>query len=1303
MRYSAGESGQLIKIATYERASVEAGFDFPAWDPVSRTGGVFPLIVRKTLVLNADINADGKGFRGAVSAGNYTGDCSNGNPDFQKGFYYESARDTAGGKGESIETSGYALTRGKNHLGSGGGGGNGKFSGGGGGSNKGRGGRGGLESSSCPIPGNEGGIFGISLGTFYNNNPLNSYYNRIFMGGGGGTGTQDTVNDRRATKGGNGGGIIIIIADTLAGNGKTISANGESVDDLATAGAGGGGGGGVIILNVENYTGNLNVQVRGGNGGNTQTMPDTTGPGGGGGGGMIWYRGSALPLNISADTLYGYSGKVASTPDKYYGSSVGGAGSTQPDLIIPIRGFILNTIPDDQTICENERPEKLNAPAPMGGSGDFYYKWQQSYDASAWSDASGPGAINQKTYQPPVLTSPVYYRRIVTDQTNPALADTSFYVRINVEPALNNNLIVSDDTVCSGSSPGTLSAPMGMSGGLGVYNYSWIRSEGDIAWSGAPGTANQPVYAAPALTDTTIYRRIVTSGVCVDTSNTVTITVLASLTGNIIASDQVLCNMQSPASLTGPVPGGGDPADKRYFWEIDTLGLWAPAGHTSRDLTGIGPLAPGSRNYRRIVYSGSDDACLSISNTVNIEILPDIDGNSILVEDTTICSGLPSLDIDGSTPSGGDSPSYKYVWQTRPEGSSTWLPAPGQTSNQPFLPGSLTTTTWVRRTVFSGTGDVCMSISDSVKITTLPSIQGNSITEGQTICAGTMPDDLNGSIPSGGGEGPGSYSWQWQRKLSGEIQFTDIAIAGDEQNYSFSQALIDTAIFRRIVLSGPSTYFTCRDTSNEILISVPPAITGNLIPGETERATCVGTKPGLLDAAGNPAGGDGNYSYQWEESDDGISWIDAVGINSGADYQPGILNNPVHYRRIISSASVCSDTTIAIRIDTLTRPVLTLLSANRDSICHLEKNFSLHVAFSEGTPDYTAWYSDGTDGSLKFNELGHDARIPVTSFPQERVSYDYTIDSLIDANGCYARESNLLEFSTHCELFPDALPDILMDDSTAVCGSALSIEADPDIGNEYFWTVSNPAVTLDDSGSTHTLAGVSGNFNRQEAYLKFYATSPGCKNIQGYKPSSDSVKIVFFQQPEPVELNDSSTVLYISDRYFIKYKKPNAGEIQWSVLEGGGQFSGITSDSTLIYDIPADRNVFRLTVSNGNCTSESADILIDRRNVNVYDGISPGNPDGLNDFLVAEGLDTDGVTFNFQVFSTSGLLVREITEKDIDLRGFRRGLPNNGLEIWDGKGSMGDKVVPPGVYYYILIIKFRGNTYSPAKDYVVVK
>ncbi len=299
--------------------------------------------------------------------------------------------------------------------------------------------------------------------------------------------------------------------------------------------------------------------------------------------------------------------------------------------------------------------------------------------------------------------------------------------------------------------------------------------------------------------------------------------------------------------------------------------------------------------------------------------------------------------------------------------------------------------------------------------------------------------------------------------------------------------------------------------------------------------------------------------------------------------------------------------------------------------------------------------------------------------------------------------SNLQKFTSFTELFPDAEPEILLGDSEAVCGNELEIKGDPGIGMDYFWTVSNPAIHLDDHLDSNTMASVSGNFDRQTGYLRFFSFSPGCKNIPGYTPASDSVKISFFEQPAPVELADSSADIYITDKYIVAYRDPSAGQASWSVIEGDGEFAEVNPDSTLISGIPENKNVYRLTVSNGTCEPRMANLTVNRKKVHLFDGISPTNEDGINDILVGEGLDNEDVEFTFEVFSTSGLLVRKITGKDIDQLGFRRGLPNNGLEIWDGKGSVGNGYVPPGVYYYVLVISYKGKTYPPAKNYVVVK
>jgi hypothetical protein len=185
IEYHTGEFGQLVKVSSYEKARLTSSFNFPQWDSVNKTGGVFPIIVSKKLILETNFSADGKGFLGAVPDGQYNGSCSSTDTaGYHKPFFTISASDSAALKGESLVKANYPWVRGKGLLTNGGGGGNGMFAGGGGGANKGQGGKGGNESEICSPADITGGDGGTLDPSFFSNSTGSFYYNRIYMGGG---------------------------------------------------------------------------------------------------------------------------------------------------------------------------------------------------------------------------------------------------------------------------------------------------------------------------------------------------------------------------------------------------------------------------------------------------------------------------------------------------------------------------------------------------------------------------------------------------------------------------------------------------------------------------------------------------------------------------------------------------------------------------------------------------------------------------------------------------------------------------------------------------------------------------------------------------------------------------------------------------------------------------------------------------------------------------------------------------------------------------------------------------------------
>ncbi|MBN2613501.1 MAG: hypothetical protein JXB00_18240, partial [Bacteroidales bacterium] len=85
---------------------------------------------------------------------------------------------------------------------------------------------------------------------------------------------------------------------------------------------------------------------------------------------------------------------------------------------------------------------------------------------------------------------------------------------------------ISQTTVGNNQSPGTFANSSSASGGSGNYGYQWHKSTNNgSTWSSITG-ATSLTYSCPALTQTTRFRRKVTSGTLTAYSNEITITVL---------------------------------------------------------------------------------------------------------------------------------------------------------------------------------------------------------------------------------------------------------------------------------------------------------------------------------------------------------------------------------------------------------------------------------------------------------------------------------------------------------------------------------------------------------------------------------------------------------------------------------------------------------------------------------------------------------------------------------------------------------------------------------------------------------
>ena len=745
--YDAVDFVQLVKVPGPKHAVVSSTITCPVWD--GNKGGVIAMIVQDTLELSATINANARGYNGAPPVLNTLLECASSDSALYENFYFDNTFVGAGNKGEAPIETDPSWTRGRGKLLSSGGGGNALFAGGGGGGSGGRGGAGGGEQEGCETP-NYGGNY-TKLGgkegkSYVSGLGINLQDSLVFFGGAGGSGTYSASGS--ATAGGNGGGIVIIVTNILKSNTAQIISKGGSVTNIADDGAGGGGAGGTIILDYEEIQGNLTIDASGGNGGNTGG-DFRSGAGGGGGGGYFINAKSSIPSSVNVIFAGGNGGTVETGDPVGYAGLGGAPGDYLNNVGAPLTGFLFNSIVESQEICYGDTPELISGTTPRGGNGIYAYTWQQRTNSTTWQLATGTN--DQKHYQPPALTDTTYFRRIVESSI---YADTSKSITINVQPAIVNNVILDDDSVCYANAADTIFGTRVLVGGLGegTYTYTWQSSVDQSTWSNETALADTAHYPGE-LFETSYFRRTVNSGACYDTSNVLETTVFPLITDNDITIPvDTIADGQQPQTITGLAVGDGYGAGTYdYQWQVSTNGVDFIDIPGEINLDYSPPVLNATTYYRRVVYSND---CESFSNFIKVTVLPLIANNSI-ENDAVVytCYNSPPEVFRGSSPTGGDG-IYRYTWESSLDATS-WEVITGA-NEQNYQAGRLTEATYYRRIVASGENDCCLDTTDYIQVLLNPLPEFTFYPYDTTICSA---DTISFEIDAAAGTPPYNFEY----------------------------------------------------------------------------------------------------------------------------------------------------------------------------------------------------------------------------------------------------------------------------------------------------------------------------------------------------------------------------------------------------------------------------------------------------------------------------------------------------------------------------------------------------------------
>ncbi len=1235
--YDASQQLQLVKIIEDDYVSVDGPVFAQPWD--GSTGGVVAIVAYKKLTLNYNISVDGSGFRGATPNTYSIGCQPTGTLDT---FYFPlSAVNKGGVKGEGVLSDTFSYMVGRGNALNGGGGGAGYFGGGGGGSNYTSGGNGGAQTESCGANSHQG-QGGLALGDkFYDRfnepNPYERYV--IAMGGGGGASNEFGADN--ASTGGNGGGIIIILTDTLEANSKALSANGASVSSTATAGGAGGGGGGVIVLDAAYVSNQLNVNITGGKGGDTET--NCTGAGGGGSGGVFWHNGLNNPLNTSIDSSGGTSGtgEFGTCGFSIWGAA-GNKGKTLNNYEPILNGFSFNAISRNDTICQGAAPIVLYGSIPKGEA-PFTFNWLSSTDNANWINLG----VNTKDYGPSeLLYETTYFTRVVTN--GEGVHDTALSVEIFVWDSIETNVLQLRDTLCYGVAPGTLQAK-DVSGGDGTYTYIWESKTNLTNWvQRTEWGEDSPKPSETSLFETTYYRRRVNSAkVCTNISNPDTITVLSSIQNNAFeVPDTTICKNLSGGVLVPNSVTGGD-GDYTYSWLIsnDDVSYSPTSGvDSTREAGNLSQ----TTYFKRIVYSGNDDACIDTTSIPRaITVLEQIAGNSISSDSTRYCFGdVPNIIVGGGL-SGGEAGDYRVSWWLN--NGTGWTEIAGETAGN-YQPGSptMTDSTLYKRKVISGDFDACIDTSNVLSIDVIPAIKNIVDSPNENICEYARPITFSETDASEGA-GPGTYSYLWLEKLESSSNWEPASTAvssNTDASYSPPE-LTENIKYCRRVLSH-----ICADTSKEISIVVYPKIEKNSIAGGFNQYACFSTSKEFAGSA--PIGGklNSSYNYYWQSSSDQVNWSEAGGTPNNKDYSTLILTTQEYFRRIVTSGELeqCKDTTPSVFLQINPLPTGDIISMI-DTLC-AGSNISVEYRAKGNGP----WAIELGEISVLHTETNLQDTTGQFEFALNQTA-NLKVLNIIDDSACYA---DLSENTGLVEATVYEVPVAYAGEDSEVCGLSAQLSATASVGTGT-WTSNDGA--FESENNPVTRVDVSGYGS-----TSFTWTETNWRECI----DEDVVSVVFYKQPVDINAGEDISLKY----EFVTNLNASptfVGEGFWQFVSGSGEFGDSTKNNTLVTIPEVGEYILLWSIQNGVCNTITDSLMLTVFDLALFEGFSP-NGDGINDMYSIDLIENSKATFI--VLDRNGLLVRKID--------------GVGRIEWDGTNEGGEQI-PSGTYYYILQEEGRQN------------
>ncbi|MBS1643842.1 MAG: immunoglobulin domain-containing protein, partial [Bacteroidetes bacterium] len=595
------------------------------------------------------------------------------------------------------------------------------------------------------------------------------------------------------------------------------------------------------------------------------------------------------------------------------------------------------------------------------------------------------------------------------------------------------------------------------------------------------------------------------------------------------------------------------------------------------------PNPSGTTNYTLVSVKDANGVTRSTGftdNSATITVNPVITGNS-LSGASSVCTGSSPGQITGALPTGG-SGTYTYAWQSSTTSATTGF---GTTisSAQSFTPGTLTQTTWYRRTVTSGT---CTDVSLAVQITVNPLPQNavNSF-NGNTICNGGIGGTGQLTLTTSAGTGPFTIVYNdgiGNQTANGVVSGTPFNVVNNPTT-STTYTLVSITDANGCVRT---TGFG--DASAGITVNILPSISGQPVASQVK---CSGQSASFsVTATGTPS-----PTYQWRKDGNPISGataatftIPSTAVADGGNYDVVITNSCGSVTSTVSALTVNPKPTV----DAISN--LTFCNGSSSTLV----SFAPTTNSGNGNPVTFNWTNDNINIGLGASGVGNIQPFAATNGTQAPISGTISVTATDNITGCVSAVST---FTITVNPSPAVLNP--PGNQTVCNGKPASITFTGAITSfDWSYNSSDPGDNINIAPGPGTVNGTVWNFtatNTGNVPLTAHVTviphfSGNSVNCNDGVPVNFDITV----NPSPSASVINTTPQTICSTGFVDLSAntPVVGTGLWSVSgpsNSAGQFDDPTSP-TAKFTPAGGFGIYTLTwtISNSPCNSSASSVVI---------------------------------------------------------------------------------------------------------------